>query len=540
MRHPCFNVSDFLINFVYSLYGENGYIPQDAIDMKIFTTQSTRLLDQSTIDYEPITSLDLMERAAQALTEEICKVVSPERRTYIFAGPGNNGGDALATARLLTERGYHPVVYLFNTASDHRLSSDCEMNRNRLRAVKGVDFFEITNQFTPPAIEPDDMIIDGLFGAGLREPLSGGFASLVRYINESNAFVISIDVPSGLFGEWNIEVPSERIVKARLTLTLHAPKLAFFFAENEKYVGQVRVVDIKLHPQAIAETETPYYYTMPIDIATLMRNRAKFSDKRDYGHLLLAAGQYAMMGAAVLSTKAALHSGAGLVSVHSPRCANFILQTAIPEAIYSPDEGENSIESIPLHPRYSAVAVGPGMGCNATTIAALKQLVQEIQAPLILDADALNCIAREPELLRMLPSRTILTPHIYEFERMFGAMNSDEARLKSLTHVATKYDLIMVLKGAHTAIALPDGTIHFNSSGNPGMATAGSGDVLTGIIGALLSQGYAPEEAAIIGVYLHGVAGDIAAQEESEEYITAGDIIARLGTAFKAIKSGRI
>ena len=319
------------------------------------------------------------------------------------------------------------------------------------------------------------------------------------------------------------------------------PKLAFFFAENAKFTGETQILDIRLHPRAIAETETYYYLTTAEDIARNIRHsRPKFSNKRDYGHLLLAAGQYAMMGAAVLSAKAALHSGVGLVSVHSPRCANLILQTTVPEAIFSPDKGENHIEGIPVHPRYSAIAIGPGMGCNETSVSALMHLVKEIRQPLVLDADALNCIAREQSLLRYLPSHTILTPHIHELERMFGPMTDDASRLKCITHVATKYDIIVILKGANTAIALPDGTIHFNSTGNPGMATAGSGDVLTGVIGSLLAQGYPPEDAAIIGVYLHGVAGDIAARESGEEYITASDIINHLGLAFKQIKSHQV
>ena len=505
--------------------------------MKIFTTQVTKLLDHLTMEYEPIASIDLMERAAQAITDEICQIVSPSRNIYIFAGPGNNGGDALATARFLINRGYTPSVYIFNTLPEHRLSNDCEQNKKRLNQMGYPHFFEINNQFAPPAIHPDDIIIDGLFGAGLKKPLSGGFISLVRYINESKAFVISIDIPSGLFGESNPSATTDNTVKAQLTLTLQTPKLSFFFAENSKFIGKVKVLDIGIHHRAIEQTDTPYYLTTESDVARNLRRRPKFSDKRDYGHLLLAAGQYTMMGAAVLSAKAALHSGAGLVSVHAPQCANLILQTAVPEALFSPDKGEKHIEEIPVHQRYSAIAVGPGMGCNETSIAAIMHLVKECRQPLVFDADALNCIAQEPELLRYLPPRTILTPHIRELERMVQPMLNDEERIKCIANIAAKYDIIIVLKGAHTAVALPNGSIHFNSTGNPGMATAGSGDVLTGIIGALLAQGYPPEDAAIIGVYLHGVAGDIAAQESSEEFVTAGEIIAHLGLAFKQIKA---
>ncbi len=508
--------------------------------MKLFTTQATRLLDQTAVEYESITSLDLMERAAKAIANEIARTISPDHRIFIFAGPGNNGGDALATARLLIKQGYRPITYLFNTLASRHLSSNCEVNRRRLNEVCPTDFQEVTGQsrqFIPPKLADGDVIIDGLFGTGLKEPVEGGFAALIRFINDSKAFVISLDIPSGLYSEWNLHNLDERIVRANLTLTLQSPKLSFFFAENEKFIGKVRVLDLNLHPRAIADTETPYYLTTENDVAQRLRTRNRFSSKHDYGHLLLAAGQYAMTGAAVLSARAALHCGTGLVTTHAPRCSHLILQTAVPEAIYSPDKGENHIEQIPVHPRYTAVAVGPGMGCNETTFAAFTHLIQEVKQPLLLDADALNCIAQDPSVLRTLPANTILTPHVYEFERIFGAENSDENRFKNLTYIAKKYDLIIVLKGRYTAVALPDGTVHLNPSGNPGMATAGSGDALTGVIGGLLAQGYAPAEAAIIGVYLHGVAGDLAAQDDGEEYITAGDIIAHLGKAFQQIKS---
>ena len=302
--------------------------------MKLFTTQSTKLLDQLTLEYEPIDSIDLMERAAEALTEEINKTVSPDRRLYIFAGPGNNGGDALATARLLLGLGYQPAVYLFNTIPSHRLSTDCARNCDRLRATGITQFYEITNQFTPPEIQRGDVIIDGLFGAGLHDPLSGGFASLARYINESEAFVISIDIPSGLFGEWNPDASPDRVVKADLTLTLQTPKLAFFFAENTQFTGRVKVLDIGLHPRAIAETATDYYLTTAIDVVRHLHTRAKYTDKHDYGHLLLAAGQYGMVGASVLAARAALHSGgrSGIgprASLRQPHSANSCTRSAL-------------------------------------------------------------------------------------------------------------------------------------------------------------------------------------------------------------------
>ena len=504
--------------------------------MKIFPTSVIRQLDAYTIEHEPIASVDLMERAATAITREITERWDTRRRIVVFAGAGNNGGDALAVARMLTKCGYHVECFLFNPKN--RLSPDCEINRDRLRETN-VPLHEVMHEFAPPRLDSDDIVIDGLFGSGLQRPLDNAYAAVVQYINASGATIVSIDMPSGMMGEDNRECLWKNMIHPHLTLTLQFPKLAFFIAEDTPLTGHWKVLDIGLHPDIIEKEETPYHYLPPSEVARWLKCREKFSNKYDYGHLLVVAGSRGMAGAAVLASRAALHSGAGLVSVHAPRCANLILQTAIPEAIFSPDSGEEHIEAIPTYPRYTALAVGPGMGCNETSIAALMHLLDEVKRPLVLDADALNCIAQEQSILRRLPSRTILTPHIYELERMFGPMNDDAARLKCATHVATKYDIIVVLKGAHTAIALPDGSIHFNSTGNPGMATAGSGDVLTGIIGSLLAQGYPPEEAAIIGVFLHGTAGDIAAREESEEYITAGDIVARLGQAFKQIKAER-
>ena len=503
--------------------------------MKLFTTQSTKLLDQLTIEYEPIASIDLMERAAQALTEEISKTVAPERHLYIFAGPGNNGGDALATARLLIERGYRPVVYLFNTMPNHHLSADCARNRDRLKEKGCPDFYEISSQFTPPVIQPDDVVVDGLFGAGLREPLSGGFASLVRYINESGAFVIAIDIPSGLFGEQNPDASPDRVIQAALTLTLQMPKLAFFFAENAANIGECKVLDIDLNRDAINKAATNYYLVEDYEVKNLLRRRPDHCSKYDFGSLLLVAGRYGMLGAAVLSARAAMRAGAGLVTVHCPRCGFDILQSSVPEALFSADKNDIITTDIAMTHRYNTVALGPGMGTNDMTVDAIDRFLKNRNLPCVLDADALNCIASRPMLFESIPQKSILTPHAAEFERIFGKFDTEEERLKKAIEIAKSHKLIIVLKAHHTMVVDTTGKVYINTTGNAGMATAGSGDVLTGIISSLLAQGYSPQFSAIMGVYIHGEAGNLAEKVHGSYGMIASDIVDHIGRAIKEI-----
>lgn len=504
--------------------------------MKIFPTQDLRNIDRYTIEHEPVASIDLMERAASAVVYEIISHWKRNKRICIFAGPGNNGGDALAIARLLLVEGYSPQIYLFNTAN---LSDDCKINRNRLtEEFPDAKFNEIIKEFRPPQLDTDTLVIDGLFGSGLNKPLAGGFKSLVEYINDSDAYVISIDIPSGLMCDWEQKNETRYIVRAHITYSFQFPKLAFFLRENEPYVGNWQVLDIGLHPDIISETATRFYCVEACDAKRLLHSRDRFSDKKDYGHALLIGGRYGMVGATVLAAQAALRSGIGLISVHAPRCANIMLQTAVPEALFEPDSEDLECSEVTLKPRYNAIGIGIGMGHSAKPTSCLRSLLTDMRLPAVFDADALNILAGHKDLLDLLPIGTIITPHINEFERMFDCViDTDAHRLQQAIAMACHYRIVIVLKGAHTAIITPKGEIYFNTTGNPGMATAGSGDVLTGIITSLLAQGYESVEAATLGVYLHGLAGDLAAAEGSEESVTARDIVANLGKAFRKLKS---
>ncbi|MDR1646389.1 MAG: NAD(P)H-hydrate dehydratase [Tannerellaceae bacterium] len=502
--------------------------------IKIFTTGQLQTLDQYTITHEPILPADLVERAARAFAAEFIRRYEKERRIIVFAGQGNNGADALAIARLLTEEYAfaHIETYLFNP-SPGRLSEPCEDHKRRLMETDGAAFTEVTSTFVPPALGERDIVIDGLFGAGLNRPLEGGFAAVVRYINDSEATVVAIDLPSGLMGEDNSGNTTDAILRADVTLTFGFPKLAFFLAENEPYVGAWKMLDIGLHPDIVAGTTTPWYLVADDDVAQAIRPRSKFAHKGMFGHALLVAGSRGKAGAALLAAKACLRSGAGLLTVHAPACAELILQTACPEAMFSLDAHPDYFTTLPDIKAYSAIGAGPGMGQHPESAAALKALLQKASIPLVVDADALNLIAADKELLALVPPHSILTPHPKEFDRLAGESGNSFERLMKAQAFAVEHRCVVVLKGACTATCTPEGNVCFNNNGNPGMATAGSGDVLTGVILGLLASGHPPVEAALCGVLLHGAAGDLAAAYQSEESLLAGDIIDKLGKAFQ-------
>ena len=502
--------------------------------MKIFTTDGIRRIEDKTIEQENISRLDMMERAAEAITYEIVTRWRPTQRIVVFAGPGNNGGDALAVSRLLAQQGYQPEIYLFNVRSSH-LSKCCSTNRDRLAEMPEVNFTEVTDLFSMPELGPSDVVIDGLFGSGLREPLKGGYTSLVQFINQSEAFIVSIDIPSGLFGEWNTGTDQRNIIRANLTLTLEFRRLAFFFQENSKFLGQVKVLGLEMSQEAINATASDFYLIEKPDAHGMLRPRDPFSNKYDHGTILLVAGSYGMMGAAVLAARAAMRAGAGLVTVHAPRCGYTIMQTAVPEAIFEPDKSEIFTTHIDINHPYSVVALGPGMSTADETLDALDQFLKTFRRPCLLDADALNCIARRQMLLRSIPKGSVITPHPNEFDRLFGQHHSDEERLKKALDASRLYNITIVLKGHYTMVVRPDGKVYINSSGNAGMATAGSGDVLTGVIAALIAQGYAPDVAVALGVYLHGLAGDLAAAEHDQNGIIASDIANNIGHAFHEV-----
>jgi NAD(P)H-hydrate epimerase len=502
--------------------------------MKIFTAAQIHELDKYTIENEPIESIDLMERAAKALTRAIMDEYSSLMPVIVFAGPGNNGGDALAVARMLAENNYTVTVYLFNV--NGKLSNDCAVNKVRLmdnRRVK--NFIEVRQEFDPPVLEEGMLIIDGMFGSGLNKPLAGGFASLVKYINSSAATVVSIDVPSGLMTEDNTYNVRANIIHADLTLTLQHVKLAFLFKENQPYVGRLKVLDIRLSKEGIQKLDANYTMLEENDVRQLIQPRSAFAHKGDMGHALLIAGSYGMGGAAVLAAKACLRSGCGKLTVHSPKKNNMVLQMSVPEAIIQLDREETTFSEPIDTEEYHVVGIGPGIGTSEQTAIAMISQIRRSQCPIVADADALNMLGTHRSWMQQLPKGMILTPHPKELDRMEGNSADSYERLVKASNLAERIQGYVILKGHYSALCMPDGHVIFNSTGNAGMATAGSGDVLTGIITGLLARGYKQAEACLLGMYLHGLAGDIAAKELGEESLIASDLIQYLPKAFKRL-----
>ena len=503
--------------------------------MQIFTSAQIHELVESNIEKETVSSLDLMERAAKALTRAIMERWSATTPVVVFAGPGNNGGDALAVARMLADENYQVYVYLFNISG--HLSPDCMANKKRLQENKRVkSVIEVMQEFDPPRLEEGMLVVDGLFGSGLNKPLAGGFSSLVKYINQSPSEVVSIDVPSGLMTEDNTYNVRANIIRATVTLTLQNLKLAFLFAENQQYLGQVRVLDIRLSQEGIAKMDAPYTVVEENDVRSLMLDRPAFAHKGQMGSAMLVAGSYGMAGAAILAARACLRSGAGKVTVTSPRRNLPIIQVSIPEVIVH-SGAEETIFAEPVDMEdYQALGIGPGLGQSEQTAIALIAQLRRTQCPIVVDADAINILANRRAWLQQLPKGIIMTPHPKEFDRLEGHSADSYERLTKACNLAERLQGYIILKGRYTAVCCPDGHVLFNPTGNAGMATAGSGDVLTGILTGLLARGYKPLEACVVGVYLHGLAGDLAAQELGEESLIAGDIITYLPQAFKRIK----
>lgn len=501
--------------------------------MKILSAEQIRQWDQFTIEQEPIASIDLMERAAQKCTDWLCEQYPDAASFSIFCGKGNNGGDGLAIARQLIERNYFVSVSILEFG--HKGTDDFQVNLARLHKLPQADihFIQTEEHFHP--FNKGTIIIDAIFGSGLNRQLEGVTANLVHHINNSGCEIVSIDIPSGLFTDHSSR--GNVMIHASHILTFQCYKPAFFFAENEAAIDQIHLLDIGLHQQFLEQITTKLEMVDDKLVHIVYKPRKKFSHKGHFGHALIIAGSYGKIGAAVLATKACLRSGAGLVTAHIPSSGYTIMQQAVPEAMIMTDFSSSLVTKLAEPPdRFTAIGLGPGIGTANECKELLIEIFSTYKRPLVADADALNIMAGEPELLRLLPAQSILTPHPKEFERLFGTAANEFERIEKIKQKSDELNCVIVLKGHHTVIALPGGSILFNSTGNAGMATAGSGDVLTGILTGLLAQGYSSAAAVILGVYLHGAAGDLAAQKNSMEAMIAGDIIDNLGNAFLFIK----
>lgn len=496
--------------------------------IKILNSKQIRELDKFTIEHEPIASIDLMERAAREFVTWFVQRFDGTKKIGIVCGTGNNGGDGLAIARMLLDWGYPVKVWIVRG----KASETEDFKRNLARLIAKIEVNEISTEADQGLFSDRNVLIDAMFGSGLSRPVEGVYAQVIHCINKSEAIVVSVDVPSGL----NIDGPSSgEIVEAEYTITFQLPKLAFLLPASFQYTGDFKVVDIGLSKSKLKETQTKYYQITAKDCRKILRPRKRFDHKGTYGHAMIVAGSLGKMGAAVLATRAALRSGAGLVSAHVPKCGYKIIQISVPEAMASIDVAEDHFSNVDDLEKFSTIGLGPGLGKAAQTADGIKKFFSAFKKPVVIDADALNILAEDSKLRGAVPSGSILTPHPKEFERLVGKWSDDFDKLEKLSRLSQELQSIIILKGAFTTIAEPFGNLYFNSTGNPGMATGGTGDVLTGILTGLMAQFYSPLETAILGTFLHGLAGDLAAVDKGTDSLIASDLIEYLPKAFKSL-----
>ena len=497
--------------------------------MKIFSSPQIKNWDKYSILEQHITSEALMERAAAACYHWLINNHFTQQHILVFCGKGNNGGDGLALAAMLIQSNIHVTVYILETGKAG--TGDFQINLQRLHQAGGNIHFIQSEQFFP-VIENDQLVIDALFGTGLNKPIDGIALQLVEYLNNSPASIISIDMPSGLFCDKSTS--GYVAIHAIHTLSFQAAKLAFLMPENNIFVGEFHILDIGLSRQYEDEEPAVHEIMDMAIIKAIIKTRNKFSHKGNFGHAALIAGSYGMMGAAILAAKGCMLAGTGKLTCYIPSCGYDIMQVSVPEAMCKV-AGEKFIAGIGNIPTHDAIGIGPGIGLQNGSAALLNEIFLSQNKHFVLDADALNVLATDKKLAAQIPAGSVITPHPREFERMFGTSSNDFDRLQLAIEMAAQLNIYIILKGHYTAIITPPGKVYFNNTGNAGMAKAGMGDILTGMVTGLMAQQYPLPEAAMLAVYLHGLAGDIAATKYSQQAMQASGLINCIGDAWKLL-----
>lgn len=497
--------------------------------MKIFTAEQIRSWDQFTIYHEPVSSIQLMERASIAVAGWISAHCKNHKKMVVFCGNGNNGGDGLAVARMLYLKGFDTDVFVDDPKG--RFSEDALINLRRLRDISGISvkkFSEIEHY----SFDDKTIIIDALFGTGLSRPLAGNFKTLVDHLNNKDNIRISIDIPSGLSADGLLD-HQDVVLNADYTLSFQCWKRSFLHPETGKYTGKTVILNIDLSKEYSDTTETGYFVTDDGLVERIFKPRSDFSHKGNFGKAVIAGGSYGKMGAAILATRSALKTGAGLTFTIAPACGYEILQTSCPEAMFIKG-GDDFVTDFENENNFT-YGIGPGLGTHPDTEKNLLNFLKDYTQPLVLDADALNIISKDENNLRLIPEKSIITPHPKEFERLFGSTENSFARLELAKEKAQNLNIYIILKDHHTQIITPEGKVFYNITGNAGLAKGGSGDVLTGILTSLLAQGYSEEHACILGVWLHGKAADVASGKYSKESMLPTDLINELGSVFEEL-----
>lgn len=497
--------------------------------MKIFSTKQIYEAAAATIAKEGIPSYNLMERSGGYIYQWMHhRLQGQPVPIKVFCGIGNNAGNGLVVARLLLKNGYNVDTYIVN-CSDKR-SPDFLKAYDALKSEvkKWPEIIKSAEDF--PVISPQDIVVDAIFGIGLNRCPEAWIQQLFVKINESKAYTLSIDIPSGMYGDRGLD-ENDIVIQATFVLSFMSPKLAFFLPDTGKYINMWDSIDVGLEPEFLNTIETDVSLISKPEIQQMYKGRSQFTHKGMFGHSLIIGGSFGKMGAVQLAAKAALRSGSGLVTAYVPQIGVPILQTAIPEVMVETDNFNGKVfEEIDFQTEANAIAIGPGMGTDEKTVNAMDSFLKSQKAPIVIDADAINIIAKRPSLMEQVPNLSIFTPHPGELERLIGKWKDDFDKLEKAAKFAKNHNVIIVLKGAHT-ITMYDMKLYINTTGNPGLSTAGTGDVLTGVITGHLAQGYHPVEASIMSVYLHGLAADIAVNQYGIEGLIAGDVTDFLGRA---------
>ena len=493
--------------------------------MKILSAQQIKACDQYTMLNEPISSIGLMNRAGTCLFDFIQQSYSFQKYT-IVCGPGNNGGDGLVIGQLLFKNNVEVnIIVLKGTYTEECLS---QLNYARELNVPILEI-DALQQIEQLAFENDTCIVDALFGIGIARPIEGLAAVLIQKLNTVSCYKLAIDMPSGLSPDCLFESNQSNTIVANETLTIQLPKLAFMFPENDAFVGKFHMIDIGLSEAFIESVSDTFEYIDENIIEKSILPRPASAHKGTFGHALLIAGSPNKIGASIISAKATLRSGCGMLTVLLPTEGSVAMNCALPEAMLLTPQHSNKIE----FEKYGAIALGPGIGTSLDAVKLVKDVLNNYTQPLVIDADALNILALYPELMETLNAHCILTPHPKEFDRLTKEHSTTMQRFIAQKEFATKYKVNIVLKGHHTCIVTSEGKVYFNSNGNNGMSTAGSGDALTGILLGLCAQNYPLDIAAYLGVFVHGYAGDLAAFQHSKTALIASDIVNSLGEFFK-------
>lgn len=496
--------------------------------MKIFSADQIKRADAFTIKMQPPSAKSLMECAAETCVEWLRGHFQNTEIFYVFCGNGNNGGDGLAIARLISLKGYEVHVFFDET---HSISSQVQENLEKVRDISGIDIINFID-FKTFNFKPNGVVIDALFGIGLNRKTEGISAEIIQKLNTISLPKIAIDIPSGLFADDDFS-ETAIVFKADHTLSFQFWKKAFLHPETGGFCGRIHILDIGINAEFIENEPSKNFIIDHVLIHQIYQPRSDFSNKGTFGNSTIVAGSFGKMGAAVLATKSALRSGSGITKTLAPKCGYEILQTTCPEAMFIPG-GENFIDNIKVIDA-SIIGIGPGLGTEELTEKALLTFLKKYEKSLVVDADALNIISKNPENLKLIPKNSIITPHPKEFERLFDKTENSFLRLDLARKKAAELGIYIVLKDHHTQIITPEKQVYYNITGNSGMAKGGSGDALLGIITSLLAQNYSPKDAAIFGVWLHGKAGDLAAEKFSKEAMLPTDLIDELGNVFKSL-----